>query len=161
MSTILWKATLIMVFVAVASSAAVWSQESSSADTRTPVTELPGSALGDSSRTFAPELDRGSTDGSFRANTERPLSMYLAKNTRLLFGYETYRVSTLECALDGVGMGMTLGMCAGALGMMGGVWDEQTSWYIVGAAAALGAILGTTKVDDPNWSVRIRWDPDR
>ncbi|MEJ2721219.1 MAG: hypothetical protein P8181_08760, partial [bacterium] len=119
------------------------------------------SALGDSSRTFFPQMDRESDDGSFRANTERPLSMYLARNTRLLFGYETYRASTLECTLDGVGVGMTLGMCAGALGMMGDAWDEQTSWYLVGAAAALGAILGTTKANDPDWTVRIRWVPDR
>ena len=79
----------------------------------------------------------------------------------LLFGYEVYKASPYECALQGMGAGMTVGMAAGAFGMMTGAWDERQAWYITGAAAAAGAILGTVKSDDPEWNIRIRWDPDR
>ena len=57
-------------------------------------------------------------------------------------------------------MGMTMGMIAGAMGMTAGLWDEKSSWYIAGAMAALGAIWGHTKADDPGWTVRVRWEPE-
>jgi hypothetical protein len=140
------------------------SQTVSTTDQSSKVHTLPGSALGDSSRVFVPGSDVDALDASeapFRSNTERPLSMYLARNTQMLFGYEIYRASQMECAWDGVGMGMTLGMCAGALGMTAGLWEEGTSWYIAGAMAALGAIWGSTKADDPEWTVRVRWEPEK
>ena len=82
-------------------------------------------------------------------------------NRHTMFGYEVYRVSPYECALKGAGTGMTLGMATGAFGMMTGAWDERRAWYIAGAAAVAGAIFGTAKSDDPEWNIRIRWDPDR
>ncbi|UCH82671.1 MAG: hypothetical protein JSW50_09305 [Candidatus Latescibacterota bacterium] len=122
---------------------------------------LPGPAFGDSSRVLSHGSGTDAAGSAFRTNTERPLSMYLARNSRLLFGYEIYRASKLECAWQGVGVGMTMGMCAGALGMTAGVWDERTSWYIAGAMAAVGAIFGVSKAGEPQWNVRIRWDPNR
>ena len=44
-------------------------------------------------------------------------------------------------------------------GASSGMFDEETSWYMVGAAAALGALFGTMKADDPKFSVRLRWEP--
>jgi hypothetical protein len=40
------------------------------------------------------------------------------------------------------------------------LWDEDTSWYIVGAAAALGAVLGYSRVNDPKKRTRYRWSID-
>jgi len=78
----------------------------------------------------------------------------------LLGGYRLYRASAYEMALQGAGAGMTMGVAAGAFGMMTGAWDEREAWYIAGAAAAAGAIFGTVKSDDSAWNIRIRWDPD-
>ena len=81
-------------------------------------------------------------------------------NMHLFYGYRVYRASPYECALQGMGAGMTVGMAAGALGRMTGAWDERRAWYVAGAAAAAGALLGTFKSDDPEWNIRIEWDPD-
>ena len=82
-------------------------------------------------------------------------------NTQMLLRYEIYRASVYECALRGAGAGMSIGMAAGAFGMMTGAWDERRAWTIAGAAAAVGALFGTAKSDDPKWSIRVRLDPDR
>lgn len=81
-------------------------------------------------------------------------------NMQLLSGYRVYRASPYECTLRGMGAGMTVGMAAGAFGMMTGAWDERRAWYVAGAAAAVGALFGRAKADDPEWNIRIRWDPD-
>lgn len=81
-------------------------------------------------------------------------------NLGLLSGYRVYRASPLECTLRGMGAGMTAGMAAGAFGMMTGAWNEREAWYVAGAAAAFGAILGRVKSDDPEWNIKIKWDPD-
>lgn len=98
-----------------------------------------------------------------RMRSATTLSFYSSPeyNMRLLLGYETYRAPAYQCALRGAGAGMSLGMAAGAFGMMTGAWDERRAWYVAGAAAAAGALLGTVKSDDPEWNIRIRWDPDR
>ena len=100
-------------------------------------------------------------DERFESRMVLPFSMRSGINTHTMFGYEVYRASRYECALQGAGAGMTMGMAAGAFGMMTGALDEREAWYITGAAAAMGAILGTVKSDDPEWNIRIRWDPDR
>lgn len=116
--------------------------------------------------------DNSSTDCSLgmlmlladkRLQSSTSLSFYSRPdiNRHTMFGYEVYKASRYECALQGAGAGMTLGMASGAFGMMTGAWDERRAWYIAGAAAAVGAIFGTVKSDDPEWNIRIRWDPDR
>ena len=98
-----------------------------------------------------------------RARAATSLSFYSRPNLNLhtLYGYQIYKASPYECTLRGAGMGMSLGMAAGAFGMMTGAWDERRAWYIAGAAAAAGAILGRVKSDDPGWSIRVRPIPDR
>ena len=101
------------------------------------------------------------TDERLRSGTLLPFSAQFGIDTHTMFGYRVYRASVYECALRGVGSGMTMGMAAGAFGMMSGALDEREAWCIVGAAAAVGAIFGTAKSDDPEWNIRIRWVPDR
>jgi hypothetical protein len=79
----------------------------------------------------------------------------------MLGGYRLHRATMYEMALEGAGAGMTMGAMIGALGMMTDAWDEKEAWYAAGAAAAIGAILGVSKSDDPEWNIRVRWDPDR
>jgi hypothetical protein len=46
----------------------------------------------------------------------------------------------------------------GAVANTAGFWDEETSWYITGAAAAFAAFLnGTLAASDPEKRVRYRW----
>lgn len=98
-----------------------------------------------------------------RSQASTTVSLYSRPdlNLGLLSGYRVYKASPYECTLRGMGAGMTVGMAAGAFGMMTGAWDERRAWYVAGAAAAMGAIFGRVKSDDPEWNIRIRWDPDR
>lgn len=78
-----------------------------------------------------------------------------------LYGLERIDVSTPQLMLEGAGAGATLGMFMGAVGMTTGLFDEDTGWYITGAAAALGAFLnGTIGGDEPHERVRYRWRND-
>ena len=98
----------------------------------------------------------------YGVSTSLIFSMDHARNIDRLSGFERYRASRLECTYRGIGMGATFGMAAGAFGMMTGAWDERSAWYIAGATAALGALYGgAIKADDPEWNLRIRWEPDR
>ena len=47
---------------------------------------------------------------------------------------------------------------AGAIGNMLGLWDEDTSWLLMGAMSALGAVWAGTKIDDPDWRFQYRWE---
>ena len=84
----------------------------------------------------------------------------LAVYSERFLGIERYEATGLELALEGVGAAATLGLFAGAVANTAGLWDEDTSWYIVGAAAALGAFLGYSRVDDPKKRTRYRWSID-
>jgi hypothetical protein len=95
----------------------------------------------------------------FQSNTAKPLSAYLSTSAERFYGFRYHKLSRLECAWQGAGTGMTLGMIAGAAGMMSGAFDEDEAWYLVGAAAALGAIFGTMKADDPKFNIQLRWEP--
>jgi len=73
-----------------------------------------------------------------------------------LCGFRTYELSRLGCALKGAETGATLGLFVGALGNTTNMWNERSSWFLVGAATALGAILGgTAGADDPGWRIYI------
>lgn len=101
-------------------------------------------------------------DHFYRMSTTLTFSMRPHMSADRLYGFERYKASPLECAYQGAGMGMTLGMAAGAFGMMAGAWDERETWYIAGAMAALGSLYGGIfKADDPKWNLRIRVEPDR
>lgn len=74
-------------------------------------------------------------------------------------GLQTYELSRANCALKGLGAGATLGLWAGALANATNAWDERTSWYVAGAAAAAGALFGgTVGVSSEAWRTNYRWD---
>ena len=101
-------------------------------------------------------------DRFYQTGTTLTFSMKPQSDHLRLFGYRKYEATRLECAYQGAARGVTLGMAAGAFGMMVGAWDEEETWYIAGAMAALGALYGGFIKDDaPSWKLRIRYDPDR
>jgi hypothetical protein len=83
---------------------------------------------------------------------------YLAAYTARWYGLEVEELSRADLALEGAGTGATMGMLVGALGQTFGLWDEDKTWLLVGAMSALGAAWGASKVDDPSWRYRLRWE---
>ncbi len=135
----------------------VWAQDSTKTGTQD--TSKGGAVRLDSNLVLTPEVGDDPLTFQFRNNTARPLSAYLSTSNQSFFGYKMVKLSRMECAWEGAGVGMTLGMIAGAAGMTSGMFDEDTSWAMIGAAAALGAIFGAMKADDPKFSVQLRWEP--
>ncbi len=78
-----------------------------------------------------------------------------------LFGPRRIELSRLDYALHGAGAAANTAMFIGAMANSAGLWDERTSWYIVGAAATLGAVLGGTVAvpEEPGARVRFEWEP--
>lgn len=77
-----------------------------------------------------------------------------------LYGLERYTVSPINVLMEGVGAGATIGLFMGAAGSTVGLWDEKSSWYLVGAAAAVGAFLNARDANDPRKRLRYRWSGD-
>jgi hypothetical protein len=115
----------------------------------------------DSNLVFSPAGHRDPLVLRLEENTARPLSTYLSTPKERFFGIERYKPSAFEYTLEGAGAGLTYGLVAAAAGMSLGAWDENTGWYIAGAAALTGALFGAKKADDPGFRVRIRWDPSK
>ena len=83
----------------------------------------------------------------------------LSATANRLCGFRTYELTRMGCALKGAEAGATLGLFVGALGNTTGMWNERNSWFLVGAATALGAILGgTAGADSPKWRVHVTID---
>ena len=113
------------------------------------------------------DFDRFSTPNNFfesylRNSAERTYSgPDLVAYSHRFYGIERYEVTRLNMVLEGAGAGATLGLFMGAVGTTTGLFDEQTGFYLMGAAAALGALLnGTVGADDPAKRVRYRWSID-
>jgi hypothetical protein len=87
-----------------------------------------------------------------------PSDAYLAAYSARFYGLERYERSSPEIALEGMGMGASMGLFVGALGNTLGLWDEDKTWLLVGAMSALGAAWASTKADDPKWRYRFRWE---
>jgi hypothetical protein len=86
---------------------------------------------------------------------------HLTRYAQRMLGYRRVEMTRFDYALRGAGTGATMAMFAGAMANSAGIWDERTSWYVVGAASALGAIFGGTigTPDDPEARIHIRIDP--
>ena len=78
-------------------------------------------------------------------------------NARFL-GLEPYQVGHTTLAMEGAATAATLGLFAGAVGTTLGAFDEKTAWYVTGAMAAIGAIMGTVKANEPSNRLRWRWE---
>jgi hypothetical protein len=151
---------ILLLTVGLAAPPALRAQESSRAGRAGDKEVSSGSVVRlDSNLVFTPPTEDDPLAFRFQSNTARPLSAYLSTSADRFYGFERYKLSRLECAWEGAGMGMTLGMIAGAAGMASGLFDEEESLYAVGAAMALGALFGAMKADDPNFSVRLRFEP--
>ncbi len=96
----------------------------------------------------------------FRDDAARSLpGDFLTVTANRLCGFRTYELSRLGCALKGAETGATLGMFLGAVGNTTGMWNERSSWFLVGATTALGAILGgTSGAENPAWRIQITHD---
>jgi hypothetical protein len=87
---------------------------------------------------------------------------YISMRKDLFFGYERYQVTRFDRMLEGAQLGAKVGLFMSAIGTTSGMWDEDNSWYLVGAMSALGALLlGMPQDDEPQWRVRLQWKPDR
>lgn len=88
-----------------------------------------------------------------------PESGYLAARFDRIHGIEQYEVSPMQVMFEHAELGASLALFASALGTTFGAWDEDTSWALVGAAAAAGALWGGTRADEPGIRIRYRWEP--
>jgi hypothetical protein len=109
---------------------------------------------------LTPSFSESFLRDQFRRSDAGPLSdVYLSMYVDRFYGLRRYQLSRLDTAMQGAGVGMTAGLFLGAAGMTMGGFDEETGWYIAGAMAAIGAILGGTKgANDPEKRIRYGWD---
>jgi len=128
-------------------------QESSSA--RSPVVQS------DSSFVSVRIDERNLLSRRFEENTLRSLGGYFSARPSRWLGVEPYELTRFQCVLQGADTGITLGLIGAALGMTAGLWDEDTAWCIAGAAAALGAMQGFSKSNDPEFRIRLRWEDSK
>ncbi len=96
----------------------------------------------------------------FRAEHMVAEGNYLKAYSARFYGIERYEVSSSDLLLTGLGGGAQLGFFAGAIGNMLGLWDEDTTWLLMGAMSALGAAYMGTKLDDPSWRFQFRWEDE-
>ena len=109
---------------------------------------------------LVPRGSIGVSDRNILGTSARPLSsLSMTAYPLRFYGLEPYELSRFDCIVQGVDMGLTMGMFVGALGSTAGIWDDENAWYIVGAMAAMGALLGGTSWEkNPNWRIRYRWE---
>jgi len=85
---------------------------------------------------------------------------FLTMQAATLYGIEAVQLTPFDMALERAAAGATLGLFAGALGNTAGLWNERTSWAIVGGLAAFGAIMGARKgFEEPAVRLRFRDEP--
>ncbi len=96
----------------------------------------------------------------FRLSAEGRFAGTLTVQSERLGGLERFEASRYDLAMEGIGAGATMGLLLGAAGSTTSVWSEETSWYVAGAAAALGAFLKAIQADDPAKRTRFRWSID-
>lgn len=63
-----------------------------------------------------------------------------------------------DAVLHGAGTAATLGMFLGAVGNTLGWFDEETTWWLTGSLATVGAVYGGATYE-PAPTLRIKWSP--
>jgi hypothetical protein len=121
---------------------------------------LAGVVLPDSHAVLMPRGSIGVSDRNALGAGARPLSrLSMTAYPLRFYGLEPYELSRMDCMVQGADMGLTMGMCLGAFGSMAGLWEDKNAWYIAGAMAALGALMGGTSwANNPRLRVRYRWE---
>lgn len=118
----------------------------------------------DQARVFVPpDPTAGYLENYFqRALADPDYELNLAMNAYRMYGLERYELTRMESVLYGADRAAMVGLFAAAVGQFAGLWDERTSLYMTGAAAALGAAWGgTLGHGDDDWRIRFRWENDR
>jgi hypothetical protein len=115
---------------------------------------LRGAVLRDQAGTGDEFLRRYYLQNNARLSSDASLAAYSAK----FYGLEVEELSAVDLALEGAGTAASLSLFVGAIGNTLGLWDEDKTWLMVGAMSALGAAWGASKVDDPKWRIRLRWE---
>ena len=96
-----------------------------------------------------------------RQLTGKTTGMYLSTNTARFYGYHQVELTRLGTMVKGAETAASMALFLGAVGNTFGLFDEKTSWWMMGGAAALGALYGgTAGYEDPGWRYQIRWDDD-
>jgi hypothetical protein len=121
---------------------------------------LAGIVLPDSHAVLVPRGSVGVSDRNILGTTARPLSsLSMTAYPLRFYGLEHCELSRMDCIVQGADMGLTAGLFMGALGSTTGILDSENAWYVVGAMAAMGALLGGTSwAKDPKWRIRYRWE---
>ena len=145
---------------------------SSYADTQTPSETVTGPRLRVPALFYKPppgsQLPPPPLPGVAQPSAEGEDSRAFSMSTRShrlmldqLYGPKVEVLSRYQSALKGAGLGMKLGWIAGCLANQTHIWDDRTSWYVAGAAAAAGALMGGTSwADNPSWNIRVEWDEE-
>ena len=63
-----------------------------------------------------------------------------------------------DAVLNGAGSAGTVGMFIGAIGNTLGWFDEETTWWLAGSLATVGAVYAGTRYE-PQPGLRLRWSP--
>ncbi len=70
-------------------------------------------------------------------------------------------LSRFETTLKGAHLGFSSAALLGAMGASYDLWDEKKTWWLVGGAAAAGALYGgTLGHDNVSFRVETRWEED-
>ncbi|MBN1825492.1 MAG: hypothetical protein JW958_04435 [Candidatus Eisenbacteria bacterium] len=98
-----------------------------------------------------------------RSPTTLSFNRFGAYPVEQLYRPRVYELSRFQCTMKGLGAGAQTGLFLGILAnALSGSDDYRNAWYMAGAMAATGAILGgTIGANDPGWSVGIDWSTDR
>ena len=107
----------------------------------------------------SPGLQYTFGDFTLRDGAGSPAAGYLAVSLNPGFMQWYEPPTRFDAVLTGLGAAGSLGMFVGAVGTTLGWFDEDTSWAITGAMAAVGAIYAGTRYQ-PSSSLKFNWGGD-
>ncbi len=84
--------------------------------------------------------------------------LLLSPKVAALYGMRYHEYGRGGTTLKGADLGAKLGLFSAAMATSFGWMDEDTAWWMVGGAAALGAIYGgTSGYEKDSWREEWRW----
>ena len=100
------------------------------------------------------------TDHMLRDRVNAPAQGYLSMSLNMSEMRWYPAPTRFASVLNGAGTAATVGMFLGAIGTTFGWFGEDTTWALVGAMAAAGALYGDARYE-PRPHLGVTWDPDR